>query len=295
MDNFLFHGIERFGLLQRYVITHDICKVKTLRGPVKTHCGAFLLADQWVFAYFCEEMKTLLRIAYWLAALALLAAILGSLDYTLDQALLIGLIFSPCALLLEILMPKARKPMDKVYLALAVLASVILLIIVLHYFAWSRIDPRNVYQSAKDVPPMLINPVFLALILTTLSYGDYFWAKWLDKRFKDENRTVTFFSDRKSVTLRRSEIAYVESNDTEVRIVTVSGESYRNKTGISQWENLLGSDFLRIHRSYLVNTARATLSTPDTVSVGDTELPVSRKYKETVSRILGDSPVGAGE
>ena len=114
MDNFLFHGIERFGLLQRYVITHDICKVKTLRGPVKTHCGAFLLADQWVFAYFCEEMKTLLRIAYWLAALALLAAILGSLDYTLDQALLIGLVFSPCALLLEILMPKARKPMDKV-------------------------------------------------------------------------------------------------------------------------------------------------------------------------------------
>ena len=109
------------------------------------------------------------------------------------------------------------------------------------------------------------------------------------------DRSVTFFSDRKSVTLRRSEIAYVESNDTEVRIVTVSGESYRNKTGISQWENLLGSDFLRIHRSYLVNTARATLSTPDTVSVGDTELPVSRKYKETVSRILGDSPVGAGE
>lgn len=234
-------------------------------------------------------MKILLRIAYWLAALALLAAILGSLDYTLDQALLIGLVFSPCALLLEILMPKARKPMDKVYLALAMLASVILLIIVLHYYAWSSLDPRNIYQSAKEVPPMLINPVFLALILTTLSYGDYFWAKWLDKRFKDEDRSVTFFSDRKSVSLRRAEIAFIESNDTEVRVVSASGESYRNKTGISQWENLLGDGFLRIHRSYLVNTALATRTTPDTVTIGDTELPVSRKYKETVSRVLEDS------
>ena len=275
--------------MQRYGITRDICKVKTLRRTVKSHGGAVLLADQWVFVYFCEEMKILLRIAYWLAALALLAAILGSLDYRLDQALLIGLVFSPCALLLEILMPKARKPMDKVYLALAVLASVILLIIVLHYYAWSRLDPRNLYRSAKEVPPMLINPAFLGLILTSLSYGDYFWAKWLDKRFKAQERSITFFSDRKSVSLRRSEIAYIESNDTEVRIVTVSGESYRNKTGISQWEHLLGSDFLRIHRSYLVNLSVSALASPETVNVGGVPLPVSRKYKDAVRRFLGDS------
>ena len=289
MDDFLFHGLERLGLSQRYGYIHDICKVKSLCKPVKTPCDAFLLADKRDFTYICEEMKLLLRIAYWLAALALLAAILGSLGYTLDQALLIGLIFSPCALLLEILMPKAPKPMDKIYLALAVLASVILLIIVLHYYAWSRIDPRNAYLSVKEVPPMLINPVFLALILTTLSYGDYFWAKWLDKRFKAQERSITFFSDRKSVSLRRSEIAYIESNDTEVGIVTASGESYRNKTGISQWEHLLGSDFLRIHRSYLINLSVSTLASPDTVNVGGVLLPVSRKYKDAVRRFLGDS------
>ena len=234
-------------------------------------------------------MKLLLRIAYWLAALALLAAVLGSLDYTLDQALLIGLVFSPCALLLEILMPKARKPMDKVYLALAVLASVILLIVVLHQSVWTTITELGFHEPVKEVAPMLINPAFLGIILTSLAYGDYFWAKWLDTRFKAQERSITFFSDRKSVSLRRAEIAYIESNDTEVRIVTASGASYRNKTGISQWEHLLGSDFLRIHRSYLVNTALATLSSPDTVTVGQTELPVSRKYKETVSRVLGDS------
>jgi DNA-binding LytR/AlgR family response regulator len=88
------------------------------------------------------------------------------------------------------------------------------------------------------------------------------------------------------VTLRLSDIAYVESNDTEVRIVTTAGDAYRNKTGISQWENLLGDGFLRIHRSYLVNVAFASPGAQDTVTVGEVQLPVSRKYKENVKAVL---------
>ena len=225
-------------------------------------------------------MRILGRIAYWLAAIALQAAILVSLDYTMAQAILIGLTFCPCALALEFLMPKARKPMDKVYLSLAVLIGVFVLILVLHYYAWARI--ADGMRSTKDVAPMLINPAFLGLILTVLAIGDYYWAKWLAKRFKAKDRTITFFSDRRSVTLPVADIAFIESNDTEVRIVTVSGESHRNKTGISQWANLLGDDFLRIHRSYLVNTALMTVTSPDSVTVGDVQLPVSRKYKETI-------------
>ena len=224
-------------------------------------------------------MRILGRIAYWLAAIALLATILTSLDYTLAQAILIGLAFCPCALALEFLMPMAKKPMEKVYLSLAVMLCVFVLILILHYYVWaSYVQGMN----PKDVAPMLINPAFLGLILTVLSIGDYYWAKWLVKRFKPKNRTITFFSDRRSVTLPVSDIAYIESNDTEVRVVTVSGETHRNKTGISQWENLLGDGFLRIHRSYLVNTALMTVTSPDTVTVGDVQLPVSRKYKETV-------------
>ena len=231
-------------------------------------------------------MRVLGKIAYWLAALAVLSAILVSLDYKPGEAILVSLMFCPCALALEYLMPKARKPMDKVYLSLAVLTTVIVLILFLHYSVWSGITQTGSYTE-KKLAPMLINPAFLGLILTALSIGDYYWAKWIDRRFKAKDRTVTFFSERKSVTLRLADIAYVESNDTEVRIVTASGESYRNKTGIGQWENLLGEGFLRIHRSYLVNVADASLSSPETVCIGKTELPVSRKYKDCVRTVLG--------
>lgn len=227
-------------------------------------------------------MKALGRIAYWVVALALVSAILVSLDYSPGQAILISLVFGPCALALEYLMPKALKPMDKVFLLLAVLVSVILLIICLHYFVWARLSPEGIFSSGKAIPPMLVNPVFLGFILTVLSIGDYYWAQWLAKRFRAKDRTITFFSERKSVTLPLADIAYVESNDTEVRIVTVSGESFRNKTGIGQWENLLGDDFLRIHRSYLVNADLVTLASSDTVRIGEMELPISRKYKDGV-------------
>ena len=112
-------------------------------------------------------MRLLGRIAYWLASIALLAAILVSLDYTLVQAVLIGLIFCPCALALEYLMPKARKPMDKVYLSLATLVTVIVLIIILHHGVWSTIVNGGMLAE-KQVAPMLINPAFLGLILTAL-------------------------------------------------------------------------------------------------------------------------------
>ena len=169
-------------------------------------------------------MRTFGRIAYWLVALALVAAILVSLDYSLAQAVLISLVFCPCALALEFLMPKARKPMDKVYLSLATLVTVILLILLLHHYVWAQFTPTGYLAREKDVSPMLINPAFLGLILTALAIGDYFWSKWINKRFKATDRTITFISERKSVTLKRADIAYIESNDTEVRVVTTAGE-----------------------------------------------------------------------
>ena len=261
-------------------------KAETTCSPVKTHCRAHPLAIARIFVYFCYTMKTFGRIAYWLAALALVAALLVSLDYTLPEALLISLMFGPCAIALEYLMPKARKTQDKVYLALAVLVALVVLIVLMHTLQWETLRRRGQFPAMVEIPPMLINPIFLALILTALALGDYCWARWLHRRFKREDRTITFFSDRRSVTLRVADIDYVESNDTEVRIVTADGTAYRNKTGISQWGNLLGEDFLRIHRSYLVNTARCKLVSTEEVLIGQRTLPVSRKYRESVLGVL---------
>ena len=86
--------------------------------------------------------------------------------------------------------------------------------------------------------------------------------------------------------MKKDDILYVESRDSEVWIVARDGQTYRNRNGINQWENLLGDGFLRIHRAFLVNVAASVLSSPDTVHLGETQLPVSRKYKENVKAVL---------
>lgn len=228
------------------------------------------------------------RIAYWLVAISLVSAILASLDFNLVKAVFFSLIFCPSALALEYLMPKTNKPIEKVYLSLAVLVAVILMILVLHHLVWIMLMTGDSHINMAKVPPMLINPIFLGLILTALSLGDYYFGKWLSSHFSPVSRKITFFSERKSVTLDVNDIAYIESNDTEVRLYTRAGDSYRNKTGICQWENLLGDGFLRIYRSYLVNSDITVLITPDAVAVGSDRLPISRKYIEIVLSVLSD-------
>lgn len=226
-------------------------------------------------------MKLAARIAYWIVSLALIAVILVSLNYTLSQAVLIGLVFLPCALALEYFLPKAGSLLNKIWLCLSVLVIVILLILLIHRLLWSPFMTSEVWRML-DIQPVLMNPAFLGLIVTALALGDNGWRKWLDRKWPSVPRQISFFSDRKTVTLPVDSIAYIESNDTEVRIVTSDGTSYRNKTGITQWENLLGEGFLRIHRSYLVNRSRITEVGTESLKLGRTELPVSRKYRKTL-------------
>jgi DNA-binding LytR/AlgR family response regulator len=141
------------------------------------------------------------------------------------------------------------------------------------------------FTKEWTLPAMLRNPIFIAGILSVLAYGNYMLEKWL-KTHLPSKQPISFFSGYRKVSLSREDILYIESRDSEVWIIARDGQTYRNRNGISQWENLLGEGFLRIHRAFLVNISHATLSTPDTVLVGGKELPVSRKKKETVKAVL---------
>ena len=135
-------------------------------------------------------MKIICRIAYWLAAITILAAIFTSLDYSMIQAIFVSLLFCPCVMALEYWMPKTAKTMDKIYLSLAILISAIVMIIILHLHIGQIVNAGSNWERSQEVHPMLVNPAFLGLILTAMSFGDYFWTKWLSKHFKDNDRSI---------------------------------------------------------------------------------------------------------
>lgn len=240
---------------------------------------------------FVSEMKKgIIIVAYWLAAIFLTAFLLMSLEYDLWQALLMGLSFLPAAMALSFFLPKVerdkegrKRVLDTIYIILGVLLMTFLLIFLwqmLFIFVFDHKEWTEWY-----LPSMLGNPIFVAAILAILAYGHYLLVKWLEKKYPTE-RPITFTSDYKKVSLKKEDILYVESRDSEVWIVTRDGRQYRNKTGIGQWENLLGPGFLRIHRAFLVNLSDATLTAPDLVTIAGQSIPVSRKYKDSVKSIL---------
>ena len=240
---------------------------------------------------FVSEMKkTFIIVAYWLVAVFMTAVLLMSLEYDLWAAALMSLSFLPAALALSFFLPKVersetgkKRVLDTTYIILGVMMMTFLLIYLWQYF-FNTVIYRS--DSARwSLPAMLGNPVFVAAVLAILAYGNYLIVKWLDKKYPTDH-PITFTSDYKKVSLKKVDILYVESRDSEVWVVTRNGRQYRNKTGIGQWENLLGPSFLRVHRAFLVRIADAVMTAPDIVSINGQSIPVSRKYKDTVKAVL---------
>ncbi len=211
-----------------------------------------------------------------------------SLDYCFADALFVSMSFVPGCLVLRFLIPHVsfselkKGIINLLLVAAAVVLTDILLVI------WCHVMMNGFLMSFHDgFPTILVNPAFISIVMLVLTGGDYVLSRYLKSRFQDEAHPITFTSDYKKVTLDISEIIYVESRDTEVWVYATGDRRFRNKTGITQWENLLGEDFVRVHRSYVVKKGVIASVDNESLMLQDgMQIPVSRKYKDSVGSIL---------
>ena len=221
----------------------------------------------------------LITFSYWMLAVIIIAMILLSLGYPFALGLLMGSLFLPGTFLVKYLLPKIfkeeskKKTANTIFLFIAVAVMEFLLIVSVHIWISD--------QTYPSIAGVLVNPMFVAVVITLLCLGDWFLSKYLSS-ILPEDKTITFISDRHKVSILPSEILYIESNDREVTIYATENRTYRNKTGISQWESILGDDFIRTHRSYIVNREAITSIDKEYVYIGDSQLPISRKYYKVV-------------
>jgi hypothetical protein len=230
-------------------------------------------------------MQRLLVISYWVVSVLLVSLVLTSLGYRFLEAVFVGTMFLPGALTAKYFFSKVdfkeRRTAirNTVYIVLGILIAEVLLFLVAHYYIMNL---RAEQQQMNDIPQLLTNPAFIAIILTALATGSHFFEGWLERKHPASPAPITFTSERKPITLSIEEILYVESNDDVTTVVATGGRSFRNITPISRWEAILKPHFIRIHRSYLVNKAAITDIDVDILLIGETQLPISRKYKDEV-------------
>ncbi|WP_338873378.1 LytTR family DNA-binding domain-containing protein [Spirosoma sp. SC4-14] len=101
------------------------------------------------------------------------------------------------------------------------------------------------------------------------------------------NSFLYFRVDRKMVKVFIHDILYVESLKDYVKIITTSARPLVVKQSISSLEEMLPeSNFLRIHRSFIVAIDKIAAYTPSYVDIAGQELPIGRLYHKEVGRIL---------
>jgi DNA-binding LytR/AlgR family response regulator len=92
--------------------------------------------------------------------------------------------------------------------------------------------------------------------------------------------------NKKHIKVILPEVTYIESIKDYLKIHTTT-ETLVIKERISHFiEQLPDDQFLRVHRSYIVNRDHITAFTQQDIEIGQIEIPIGGKYKEHVLGIL---------
>ncbi len=108
----------------------------------------------------------------------------------------------------------------------------------------------------------------------------------------EDNKPATSFIylrvDRKMIKVLLDDILYIESDKDYVKVFTEKGFIITRQTIASVEAMLSESQFIRIHRSYVVSLNKLKSFTAETVEVGNKELPVGKLYRNNFLKLQGN-------
>lgn len=228
--------------------------------------------------------RIVISVLYWMSAVSVLAFVLWRAGMQSWEPVLMALLFLPGCMALKFMIPKIsfrnlrEGILNVVYILCAVVLTVMLMLMIMQL----HLNVDGIYQS-EQINPILVNPLFIAAVMLVLTLGDRLLSRCFKSDSGSDSHQITFTSDYKKISLDATEIRYIESHDTEVWLYATEDRIFRNRTGITQWENLLGEDFVRVHRSYLVRRDMIMTAGSEHVILSDnTEIPVSKTFRKNL-------------
>lgn len=102
-----------------------------------------------------------------------------------------------------------------------------------------------------------------------------------------ENNVIYIKSGNKYHKIKIESILYIESIKDYIKIHTEDGQRIVSKYKISNIQKELNHySFLRVHRSYIINTKKITAFTTHDIEVQGVEIPIGVSYKKEVMDFL---------
>lgn len=139
----------------------------------------------------------------------------------------------------------------------------------------------------------LMKPVSIERLLKTL-------AK-IQERFsaspKNTNETADSFffvkSDQQTVKINVNDVLCFEGLKDYVNIKMVDGSRIVSRESLKFIESKLAAqNFIRVHRSYVINFQHITSVDNTTVKVGEHNIPIGQSYKEQLSDLIKKNVIG---
>lgn len=110
-----------------------------------------------------------------------------------------------------------------------------------------------------------------------------------EKQSQIDRGYFTIRSNRQSSRVSFDELLYIESLADYIQIHRSGGGPITSKEKISHLEDILPDQFIRVHRSFIINKAKISSYSREYVVMGEKEIPISRTYKKGVIEILGQA------
>ena len=108
-----------------------------------------------------------------------------------------------------------------------------------------------------------------------------------ETEIEGRNRHFVFQTASKTISIAQSDILYFESQANYLAVYTKDGD-YRLRSTMSNIENeLQNSDFLRIHKGFLVNLEHIKILKSDTLELDNgAKLPIGKSYSESAKESI---------
>jgi DNA-binding LytR/AlgR family response regulator len=135
-----------------------------------------------------------------------------------------------------------------------------------------------------DVVDYLLKPISFERLMKAINkfYHNYQQRSSPGSIEEAKEEFITLRVDRKNIRLVLSDILWISSLKDYIQVYTTDNK-YITQMPLGEIERILpGNDFLRIHRSYIINVSKVTAYTHHDVEIGTIELPIGGSYKNLV-------------
>lgn len=157
----------------------------------------------------------------------------------------------------------------------------------------------DLIKSLKNPPAVIFTTAYseYAAVSYDLEAIDYLlkpitaerFTRSLEKFFKlkplivEEEKPYTYFKvSGQLVKVMHAEISYAQSIKDYIMLYTVEGNLIVHMTMKYLCELLPANQFIRVHRSYLINEVHIRIISKNSVTIGEVQIPIGESYKESL-------------